>query len=276
MPLECARNLITKAAEKLHSGCLLFAPPGTYRELYQSFVCGASLSDPSLSRLYTELGLIHIVVVSGAHLLFLDSVLRFFHRDSSAWTLPVLGFYTLVTGFEPPVVRSLLQMIVRIAQKRWQLQWTLPVETLAAGLLTVLILGPSLSLQLSWVASLALSPQRSALRTQLRVYLYLIPLLATLQIAHPVTVLVNLAMAPVISAVAFPASLLCFLGHQLTWVVDPFWSVVHSVLGWLRHEVFLTPAPASLTRGLWTWLYVGGLQVFLLFTFWARSRKGEP
>lgn len=272
MPWPSPRELITLPAEKLHGACLLFAPDSPYQNLYQSFVCGAALADPTLARLYIELGIIHVVVVSGAHLIFLDSLLRSLRKEDTAWTLPFLAFYALVTRFEAPVVRSLLQMVVRRFQKKAQLHWSLPVETTVAGVLTLLIHGPSLSLQLSWVASMGLLSRSSPLITQVRVYALLLPLLATLQMAHPISVMINLALAPLLSAVAFPASLACFFIPPLTPAVDLLWSGAHKIFALLEREFSLGSFPAW-SGGFWMWVYVVGLQTYQILGWTWRQRR---
>ena len=120
---------------------------------------------------------------------------------------------------------------------------------------------------------MGLSLQKSPLVAQVRVYLFLIPLLTTLQVAHPTTVLVNLALAPVLSALAFPASLVCFFVPQMSQLVDFFWSGAHGLLQWVQQEVSLGGAPPGATAGEWTWLYVGGLQLLLLSLYTAKKRK---
>lgn len=272
MPQNSARNLINLAAEKLHTACLSFAPDSPQQELYQSFVCGAPLTDPTFSTLFTQSGLIHVVVVSGAHLVFLEVLLSLVDPRGRV-TLPVLGFYSLVTGFNAPVARSLTQLILAKVSQKFQLYWSGPLLTLLAGALTFFVLGPSISLSLSWLASLALHASRSSpFKTQLRIYFFLFPALAILAPAHPLSIVINVLFVPLLSILAFPLSLLCFAFPPLSQLMDPFWAAFQDILQHIGQEVELK-SPAVWTTGPWMALYVVILQIAVLFFHTWQKRR---
>lgn len=263
-----ARNLINIPAEKLHTLCLQLAPESSYQGLYQSFVCGASLKDPFLASSFTQSGLIHVVVVSGAHLIFLEVLLSYLD-PRSRFTFPFLALYSLVTGFKPPIARSLLQIMLVKFSERFQLHWSSPLVTMGAGLLTMALLGSSLSLSLSWLASLALHvPKSTALKTQVRIYLLLFPILASLGPAHPLAIVINVLFVPVLSALAFPLSLACFVFPPLTLVMDPLWQGFHDLLKILGAEIELHTS-ALWSAGAWLGIYVALVQLgALAFHIW--------
>jgi ComEC/Rec2-related protein len=165
-------------------------------------------------------------VVSGSHLLFLKKWVRW------SWLqFPLLACYAGVTGYQPPVIRALVQIAVQIGVQRWRLHWSSANVVLASGLLTW-ALEPSwissISFQLSWICALALSltEDRSALTRVAAFYFSTSVVLARFQWPHPVSMVMNAFVAPVIGEALFPFSALCFLVPWLTPLVDLLWRLV--------------------------------------------------
>ena len=102
----------------------------------------------------------HILAVSGLHCGFLMTLIllltgRHRHRLAAALALPVLMFYTLLTGASPSVVRACIMVVFVLAAPLFQRDSD-PPTTLSAALFLILLANPfaaaSISLQLSFGA----------------------------------------------------------------------------------------------------------------------------
>lgn len=119
----------------------------------------SGLSEEARSDL-SEAGLSHILAVSGLHCGFLMTLIllltgRHRHRLAAVLALPVLMFYTLLTGASPSVVRACIMVVFVLAAPLFQRDSD-PPTTLSAALFLILLANPfaaaSISLQLSFGA----------------------------------------------------------------------------------------------------------------------------
>ena len=81
--------------------CVRFAPEGNWRELYQATVCGKSFQDPTLLPLLKKFGLLHLIVVSGAHLVFLERLMHMIGLRAKFFSYFVMCFFLLITQAQP-------------------------------------------------------------------------------------------------------------------------------------------------------------------------------
>ena len=66
---------ITELSSYLHSQCLsVLSFKGQWKPAYEALICGQRLPKGPLRQVFTEGGLIHLMVVSGAHLLFMEKL----------------------------------------------------------------------------------------------------------------------------------------------------------------------------------------------------------
>jgi ComEC/Rec2-related protein len=218
--------------------CKAWAPVSTYRDLYQAIVCGSPLSSPEWKQTFINSGLIHILVVSGSHLLFLDQIVARLNISSGLRLLLIHIPFTCVAGFQPPVMRAVVQ---RGLQQLPDLRLSsCQVQALVTAFL--LVAAPSwtqsLSFQLSWMCGILLSLPRLtrwpvALETSTKIFIGLIPFSAALGLISPLSILTNWLIAPLIGGVLFPISALCFVMSWLSFLVDGLWLVTVQVLNWL-------------------------------------------
>ena len=119
----------------------------------------SGLSDEARSDL-SEAGLSHILAVSGMHCGFLMTLIllvtgRHRRRLLAALALPILVFYTILTGASPSVVRACIMVVFVLAAPLFQRDSD-PPTTLSAALFLILLSNPfaaaSISLQLSFGA----------------------------------------------------------------------------------------------------------------------------
>lgn len=264
-PIELDR-ILAPIVKPMNDWCLVHAPASAHRDWYQAIVCGKNLPPSQERTWFQQSGLIHIIVVSGSHLVFLDDLLkRIIGRGRWAagfrW-LVLLGF-SLASDLQPPIVRAL-------SQRTWtwsigKTQRHLPsfhVQFLAG--ISVLALFPSwwssLSLLMSWVCSLALTlplPSRNTLLRSTLIYLLMIPALLGIQLSQPGSILFNVAFGPLLGFVMFPVSLAAFVHPAIAYVTDWAWSGLFSIFA-------LIPMPESqggiLFPAGWVLIYLAILQ----------------
>jgi predicted membrane metal-binding protein len=170
------------------------------------------------------------MVVSGAHLVFLESLMA---RAPVFVRLPVLGFYCWLTGFGPPVVKAFLHRLGEVFLRPFG--WSgLQVE--AAAVLLSLAMWPwwlmSRSLQMSWMCSLALSLPAvlswNALDQSLKAYARLFVFVG----ASLVSVAWNVLVAPFVGVLLFPLSLALLPCPFLEPAVARVWDFFLWLLNW--------------------------------------------
>lgn len=280
--------ILEPAVTSLHEVCLSFAPRSEYKEIYEAIVCGAPLHDGPYFENFRALGICYIFVVSGTHLLcveyWLAKVLRRLKR-AQVFLLSALFAYSLMTGFQPPVVRSLFSLLLSQMNQSTRLFWRPPWIALISALLCILLFPEwfgSLSFRLSWAAGIALSvpfQKQPAWCANLKrcalIYVFLIPILLPLGIAHPFSIFTTWLLAPAVGHGMLPLSIAVFLFHPLTASVDALWRVLFRITGPIA-EVMIPPLKPSPVESLVQWTYLGVLNfgVMLYATAFKRSQAG--
>lgn len=277
-PLDL-QKLLAPAVRPLHSGCLSRAPDSPFRPWYQAIVCGENLP-PSPEKLWFQRsGLIHVIVVSGSHLIFLDEILLLLPGSSIPVALfrwSVLLLFSLMTNLQPPIARALIQraltwffITTRRPLTRLHLQ-------LISGIVTVSLFPQwwtSLSFIMSWVCALALGlplPSKSPLARAGLIYLLMLPVMWNIQIPQPGQIFFNLLLGPLFALVLFPMSLLGFLHSLLTLLSDWGWRLTFFLFSHM-------PLPETETAGtfanIWLIFYIVALQAGSLFMLIRRRRQ---
>ncbi len=203
--------------------CLTLLPHSQHHDLIASLICGLPLAGGESKQVFLDTGLIHVMVVSGAHLMFLESLLA---RTPLWLRLPVLGFYCWLTGFGAPVVKAFAHRTAEIFLRPygWSGLW---IEAVAVALAVTVY--PwwlmSRSLQMSWMCSLALSLPRllrwRALDQSLKAYILLFVFVG----GSLIGVCWNTLAAPFVGLILFPVSLLTILLPFLSGPVDRVWDL---------------------------------------------------
>lgn len=248
----------------LHKICQEMIPAAQFRPLYQALVCGTNLPPSHFQENLRQTGLLHIVVVSGSHLLWLEALLRRLLGRSRAADLGIFAALLIFVGSaqcQPPVVRAALSLLTAAIAKTLCLGWTSVQIALLSGLMSLALFPfwlDSVSLLLSWTAALALASCRRGTgpwRSQVRVYLCLFVCLLPLAPPHPTSIFFNVIAGPLLGAVLFPASLAtCFI-PPLIRLLDPFCSWLENGLAILAAG--LPPASDGIPVGKsWLWTYL--------------------
>jgi predicted membrane metal-binding protein len=199
--------------------CAAWAPAGPYRPLYQSMVCAIPLPAGHEKQLLVDTGLIHLLVVSGLHMMFIDRWLEWLPQRPR---LTLLFGYVILTGFHPPISRAFLRRLLK-PYLNGRLKLTL-LQAEAAGVGIALLIYPpwifSRSFLMSWMGGLAgTQPHTSNWERALKAYLLLLPFCW----ASPLSLGWNVLFAPFAGGVLLPACWLAFLWHGFTLISDPIW-----------------------------------------------------
>lgn len=203
--------------------CRWLLPGSVHFELYSGLVCGTNLPASVDKQAFLDSGLIHLMVVSGAHLLFLEALLAKF---SPAVRLPILMFYCWLTGFGPPVVKAFTHRVVELVlnSKHWR-----PAQVEAVAVTLIILVCPawivSRSFQMSWMCSLAMYLPRYLRWRELDQSLKSYFMLFVFTGASLVSIAWNTLLAPFVGMILFPICLMVIPLPFLIGIVDRVWDL---------------------------------------------------
>lgn len=263
-----------------HQTCLQFVPQKSdFPEIYQAMVCGKNLPQNLEFKFYlSQTSLIHLIVVSGSHLLFLSQILRktFEILKKPKWSEPIIGIvlflFLLSTAWQAPAVRAFVSVLLGILSRKKFLFWS-STENSLYSLLLCLVLFPqwiqSLSLLLSTCCALALgmienfsnkkdplNEFKMNIRRSIGVYFVLLIPLAPICIQSPLGIVFNIIFSPFLGLILFPLCLLSSLSDFFVGLTDLF---LH-IFAWCLKTSFQfasseqTPSPWIVSI-YWIWLY---------------------
>ena len=272
---------LSALSKELQSLCLEhldFQTP--WKDIYTSLVCGKRLRASPLKDIFIQGGLIHLTVVSGAHLLFLERLWKRlpwppFIKTYGLFCL--LTIYAFTTGLQAPVLRALFSFCLFRFSESFKLFWNAGLVTLLSALLCLMYQPSwvhSFSLQLSVLACLLLNFSISPLKKCFFVYLFILPIVNHWQVLHPFTVLVNWMLAPLISGLLFPFSFLSPLFPFLYPLTDFLWSFTLQMLKLLEFFPSHSPLISWRIPKKWIWFYIIFIR-FLVFIIHKFKRKRE-
>ena len=259
---------IDSLSSLFHSQCLsLVSFESRYRNVYEALLCGRRLPEGDLKSAFVKGGLIHLMVVSGAHLLFLEAAWRKIPLPPKVKT-PSLVFllvvYALAARLHPPIMRALFAFFLFRLSQSCKLFWSSNMRVHISGSLC-LIYRPawvySSSLPLSWLASLAQN-HSSSLKRAFMSYLFILPIISRWQDLPPLTVIVNWLLAPLIGSLLFPMSFFGALFSPLRVVCDWLWGLVFLFLQAFKGLPRSSPLQEWSLPSEWTWQYLA--LIFLL------------
>lgn len=249
--------------------CINFVPLGPFHQLDISLLCGTAVASGAIKQALLDTGLIHLMVVSGSHLAFLEVFLVLL----PLWTQRIiLGVYCFLVGFQPPVMRAFIRRLISNPLHRLTGMTSLQIEAatvvLIAGAYPVWL--TSRSFLMSWMCGLALStptPSRgpAPFWIAMKCYVFLLPFCW----AAPITVLWNTLFAPVVGLVLFPCRLIT--------VVLPWMSVITDLL-WNLFCYVITNGPQGTQYDLFiptTWLMFIPITLHLALLIWEVKWRRE-
>lgn len=268
-PWIIGRTPLTRTSFWLNDRCVQqFSSPTTPELTHQlgaALICGRSLPRGSLRSLFIDLGLYHVLVVSGSHLALLTTTLMFLFSPSSKIVLPLLGIYSLATGLQAPVLRALFEWSLRAPGKPSWIPQVLAV-------VLCLVFQPdwvnSRSLFLSAIARQCLVPGSNPFRTAVKIQFFLWPLLWDLQNPTVLSLVASTSLAFLIELVLFPILAFSFLFPFLT-----FETLLQVLVTWLQEiQTLFAGARIALPLQPPKPIIIYWLLVFL-FLQWCEQKK---
>jgi hypothetical protein len=242
------------------SYCVQWANHYQLMPVFAGLICGQPL--PSSERsLFLNLGIYHWLVASGGHLLFIQLVLEKGGVKKNWVRSTVLLAYTMVCGFQAPILRAYTSLILDLFSKKQGLFLTRQQRNLNSGLFCLCLFPDwfgSFSFQLSWIASLAIQPKRSAAFQALNVSLFLWPLCQSWSFLH---LIYNILLTPIFSLFLFPMTLFFFLLAPLLPFGNFFWQIFYKIFEHLPGEIVEIERFES---SILVWIYIFSLQTVLL------------
>ncbi len=229
-------------SELFHPLCLARLPSNSnsLAEL-EALVCGQNFSTLEASYLFIASGLIHLFVVSGAHLIFIkkmlspiDAILP--HRFFNLFLYTVLFIFIAACQFNAPIVRSFLFLILSAFLKTKKIHWPLNYLVFISGMLTLVFNHQwvsSMSLQLSWLITISFLLQNIffkyafVLWKHLLSFVFIFPTLLYLQVPQFLLVLTNLILTPFLEFILFPLSL-------IVWFIPPLYVLFDLLINGLK------------------------------------------
>lgn len=254
----------------LHGLCLnKLSFESSYTEIYQALLCGKRLPFGELRDIFIKGGLIHLMIVSGAHLIFLEhwlSKLPFPSRLKTPFLYCSLILYALASQLHPPVLRALFSFFIRRFSAKNHLFWGPFQVTFVSAVFCLfcqLNAKDSFSLQLSLLATLLYHSCRDSLLRSFVIYLFILPIINHWQELSSLTVLINWILAPLISSILFPLSFLAGFFPFIYPFTDALWSLFLKILKLteklpFQNSFFSWPIPKD-----WIWGYILGVWFFL-------------
>lgn len=268
-----------------HKTCLEILQPSV---LGQSFICGTSLGSEaqSFKKALTQLGLIHLIIVSGSHLFFLRKILaQLLPATKSAKNIEIACcfLYGAICWWDPPVTRASFQVLVTHVSrtKKWNLSQSQMVFW--AGCLTLLIFpswSQSLSFLLSWLASLSLCVNNHPWQQSALCFFVLTPALIPLGSMHPISILANIFLGPLLGVSLVPVSLGFALGLDNFVPLAAWEQNLMKIFQWFGDHA--PPRQTAAKSSFWytgLWLYLGGVTILSTPTrlfFLTKYRRDSP
>lgn len=253
---------IISFCQKLHWSCMNELPQNSnFLPELQALVCGENFQQMNSAHLYVSSGLIHLFVVSGAHLLVLEKILRFIFSFFKEFFSPTtesflvftfLLFYAGICELNPPVTRALLLFCLTDTIFFGKIFWPRSNKIFLAGLVC-LFLHPqwitSLSLQLSWLIALAGLLATDCFKITHRLasqtfhFLMIYPTLLLFQNPSFFSIFLNLIFSWFLELILFPLALLVTGLPFLT----PLFDFLMQLLKTILQNAELNLLPSTLT-----------------------------
>ncbi|MBY0554181.1 ComEC/Rec2 family competence protein [bacterium] len=242
-------EILSDVTKKSHQFCISNLPENSpsIAEL-KALVCAENFTNLNDSQFYISSGLIHLFVVSGAHLIVIENFLL---KASHRYKLPALvilvtlTLYAFACGLSAPVVRCLIAFTLSYYLRSKNIYWPAHLRLLVIGILTLVFnfqWVSSLGLQMSWIAAFLVAlgahffEDRSLIFKQSLFYFALLPSITFFQTPSPVVILCNVLLAPVLELILFPLGLMVWFFNFLHPVFDHLIGVLKLIISTFEIE----------------------------------------
>ena len=238
------------------------------------------LPEGEIKKAFVALGIVHLMVISGAHLIFLErfwNLLPTFRFKDTLLALFLLT-YSLSAGLNPPVLRALFSLLLSRLNKRFKLFWSPYLRVCISCLLCLLCEASwfySLSLQLSWIASMGMSnPHISRLKSCTLTFLLILPVVSSWSSVHPLSIFINWLVVPFAGGILLPFSLLLIFFPFMRPFVNQLWELALNGLYLLKPLVEQKGIYMDWSLGSFgIWIYIFAVFIVLELFFMLSLRK---
>ncbi len=194
--------------------------------LNRALVCGTSWPEGEIKDLILNFNLIHLFVVSGAHALFFEKLLKLIGLKKKVQLL-VLLIYVLTCNFSSPIARCFFERLSLIFLNKTGVFLPPPflkVISAALTLPTALLKGEMLSLILSLYFSTLITCLGIKKHLEIKFILLAAPTYISMLGLPPLSALFPLILlSPLIGFVILPLSFLGLLFDRAEWLSHFFW-----------------------------------------------------
>ena len=257
---------ITSYAQNWQKICLKQLPQkGQNLEIQQALNCGAKIEGNFADGKLAETSLLHFFLISGTQFILFDELLSILAAPVFVRFL-VLSVLSLLSGWQPAVVRILCTFSLRQSTQRFKIFLPADLVILAGGLL-LLFLFPawwkSEGLLLGWCAALAFCiPQILHIKkkssrwvcAQVALLIFISVPLSGLTSIHPLGMVFQLLLSPFITYLLLPLSLLSFAFPFLVDLFDSLFAVFQIVLQKFSEGSLPAETSAWTLSQLWWWM----------------------
>lgn len=298
-------NAILHFSQLLQNQCRnIVQSSSSYSDLAEGFLCGINATHSTNFSVFQQLGLIHLLVVSGSHLImvshFLEMCLAQIPHQFLKKTLLILFifFYLLMTGMQPPLMRAFISFLLKEFSDQNELHWPKTHLCLFSGFICLFIFPDwiiSLSFYLSWLTTLSFSfPTPSPIYFeklfkskykfifQILQHLFInwiVQILLTPLIGHFsfVALICNFLFASILSFFLWPLSFLTLFSNinEVRIAIDFIWQNIFAGLQFFFKSSNTSSSLLSLD-GHWTALWIGLLSIQFYFIYTSfHLRRGQ-
>ena len=275
-------EILAPVAKTAHLFCLNNLPDSSLSiaEL-KALVCAENFTNLSDSQFYISSGLIHLFVVSGAHLVLIENLLNKI-TSSRFLVFIVLIIYGFACGLNAPIVRCLIAFTLNLYLIEKNIHWPAHFKLLIIGSISLSFNYnwiTSLSLQMSWIAAFLVVlgnnffKDNSSFFKQSLFFITLLPTLVFFQIPSPVVILTNLVLAPILEFILFPLGLLVlffnFLSPLFDFLILSFRLILQKLE--LDFQIQTTELPANLV--FFNWCLILTLHAVFHLVYVNKKRK---
>jgi len=268
---------LAQPSKYLNSACNdTISTSSHFSGLFQSFICGKKLDKNLHKETLIKSGIYHLIVVSGGHFLFLESVFNILKLPVLVRSF-LLFLYYLTTGLQAPGLRALIHLLMAKLIFKHSHHNTSQLNLVFISGLVCLILNceywASLSFWLSFSVSIALTTSQSLFYQEkpinrfflqnLTIYAFLFPFLLKLSYSHPINIFVgSLLVTPTFLFLVFSGAVLFLLEvSSLSSLVSDYDQVIQYYFKFLEQ---MGSFSFDKNHALWDWSL---FWVYLLLLF---------
>lgn len=278
-PLDL-RQMIKPTSDFMHQLCVRQTSGfKEHSEAAAALVCGHQIESIELQSLFASSGLIHLLVVSGSHLLVISKAFDRLQIKKSIKIILLFAF-VLICEINAPITRSFIALLVAdfVHSKKWTWspsfkQWVTSLICLTINPLWI----TSLSFQMSWMASLCLEIadchhvdkkiHQFLLQTFL-IYFAFFFIFGFLGFPSLWSPFFGLALTPVLELVLFPLAFIGCLVPQSSVLFESVFSLMISTVEFFNPEKnFLLYFDRSFV------ITMNNFMIVLLLTFLLKVKK---